>query len=220
MIYFKRFFLLIFLICNFSIYSYDFSFVPLTQPLEVTIYKNYLVKTNPAYYTDTAQNFFYKNAQIDYPINFKTQQQPNYLDYYLTLNYYHATFYQKKDYFEFELIPYLKLKELPWSSTSKTYNLRSSISYGFALNQKQTILGFVGFINEQKLQNNIQDYTSIIEYGKIFFTPGIQLRSSGAVLKTFLEMPLYQYDLINKTQSIYQPHQNNIEANIQIQIAH
>ncbi len=217
MIYFRLFWLT-FLAWNLNLYTKDFSFVPLIQPLEVTIYKNYLVKTNPVYYTDTAHNFFYRNAQIDHSINFKTQ--PNYLNYYQTLNYYHGAFYQKNDYFEFELIPYLKLKELPWSATSKTYNLRSSISYGFALNQKQSILGFIGFINEQKLQNNIQDYASIIEYGKIFFTPGIQLRSSGVVLKTFLEMPLYQYDLINKTQTTYQPHQKNIEANIQIQIAH
>ncbi|GIX42510.1 MAG: hypothetical protein KatS3mg129_2243 [Leptospiraceae bacterium] len=223
----KKYILIILFTISKTIYTYKPYTIPFIQPMEISIAKNLLQQNitknqnNSLYYTDITNFYFYKKPKItNYNIN-KLTFQPSFLSYYSPLNYYHYLSYQKNNFIEIELIPYLKHTEIPWKSAKREYNFYSSISYGFFLNQKETISAFFGIINEQKLHNEmINNYDPFIEYGKIFFTPGIQLRSSSVVLKTFLEMPFYHYDFIQKTQKIYTPTSENIKANFQIQIKH
>jgi hypothetical protein len=207
-------------------FASEFYILPYVEPMEITIGRYLVSKTNiqkaPSY--DIANFYFLKNPMIHQNQYLPTsydfyQYQPNFLNYYSTLNYYHYSHYQKDTFIEIEIIPYLKQTQIPWKNITKDYHIRSSYSYGIFVDQKETLSAFFGIINEQKLQKEIiYAKTPIIEYGKVFFAPGIQLRSSGIVLKTFLEMPLYDYNLINQTQKIYTISPNNIKANFQIQI--
>ncbi len=54
----------------------------------------------------------------------------------------------------------------------------------------------------------------VIDYGKVFLTPGLQLRSRSVVIETFLEMPVYAYDQRSRQSEFVVPH--DIRANIGI----
>lgn len=54
----------------------------------------------------------------------------------------------------------------------------------------------------------------VIDYGKVFLTPGLQLRSRSVIIETFLEMPVYAYDQRTKQSEFIMPH--DIRANVGI----
>lgn len=80
-----------------------------------------------------------------------------------------------------------------------------SVSPVFAL-----ILGFKSI----GIADPAQERRLVIDTGKIFFTPGIQLRSRSIVIETFLELPIYAYDHNSRQSEFIQP--NDIRANLGI----
>lgn len=196
--------------------------IPFIKPLEITLGQYYL---NQIGYLDynSHQNFeknqelkianfiFYSNQKINpYSIDGK---------YYQTLHYYYNSFYTRNSFISIELIPYFQTVLLPWTTKQQELNLRSFLSYGLNLNKENTLSAVFGLINDQRIHNQIlYENEPIIEYGKVFFIPGIQLRSETIILKTFLEIPLYEYNLLTKTQKIYSSSLQESRANFQVQI--
>lgn len=196
--------------------------IPFIKPLEITLGQYYL---NQIGYLDynSHQNFeknqelkianfiFYSNQKINpYSIDSK---------YYQTLHYYYNSFYTRNSFISIELIPYFQTVLLPWTTKQQELNLRSFLSYGLNLNKENTLSAVFGLINDQRIHNQIlYENEPIIEYGKVFFIPGIQLRSETIILKTFLEIPLYEYNLLTKTQKIYSSSLQESRANFQVQI--
>jgi len=58
----------------------------------------------------------------------------------------------------------------------------------------------------------------VVDYGKVFLTPGLQLRSRSVVIETFLEMPVYAYDQKTRQSEFIVP--NDVRANIGIRYQH
>ncbi len=194
-------------------------FIKLIKPLEITIGRQYLIieeekqnqKRNRS--IEIANFIFYNNQTYETPFNILNH-------HYLQSLHFYSFFYNHKDtFFSLELIPYFETYNIPWMLKNKELNLRSSFFYGFRLDKKDTISTFVGILNEQKIQNQIlYENEPIVEYGKIFFIPGIQLRSHSAVLKTFLEVPLSEYNFVKNTSKFYSSSLKDSKANFQIQI--
>lgn len=221
--------IIFFLFFNFELYSQNISSIQLFEPLEITIYKNFIQNS----YLQI-QNVNYPDKMLSFNMEFHPFQfqrsfyildnkysyfQLNSLNSYSLLNYYYNKSKINKDFIEFELIPFLNQKNIPWNQQTNQFHLRTALIYGKNLNQNNTISAIIGIINEQQLdQHQTTNNQNIVQYGKVFFTPGIQLRSNSVVLKTFLEMPLYRYNFDVDTQKIITPTKDNINANIQIQI--
>lgn len=193
-------------------------FIKLIKPLEITIGKQHIQDIKYQYQkkdssVEIANFIFYSNQIHSNSINVLNF---NYLE---SLNYYSFFLNHRNSFVSLELMPYLEINNLPWMKKNKELNFRSSIFYGLSLDKKDTISAFLGFLNEQKIHNQIlYENEPIIEYGKIFFVPGIQLRSHSAVLKTFLEVPLSEYNFIKNTQKFYETSFKDSKANFQIQI--
>ncbi|MFN3603523.1 MAG: hypothetical protein ACK4UJ_02300 [Leptonema sp. (in: bacteria)] len=188
------------------------------QPLEITLGRLNLEKTQkqePQRVVDlNIANFIFYGSSTNQTFfrSFSYQTQS-------PLSYYSNSFYNKSSFINLEWIPFLNINNVSWLAQNKELNFRASLSYGLSLNKDDTFAAFLGFLNEQKVHNQILSQREpIIEYGKVFFIPGIQLRSQSVILKTFLEIPLYEYDLITRTQKIYPIHYQDAKANFQIQI--
>ncbi|MCS7205023.1 MAG: hypothetical protein NZ853_04950 [Leptospiraceae bacterium] len=190
-----------------------------TQPLEVTIKKEFLVNNVQKPKTTKGDLFF------ELPTLYNLPYAPNQNEFLTYLNLMDSWSFQnfnRLGKFDFTFLPYYHENQLPWETHQRTLFFRSSLSYYIPLQKNRHLYTFFGFTNEQRFTSQTWDLREpIIEYGKIFFTPGIQLQSRSIVLKTLIEMPLYQYDFINKNGTLHPLFQrDNFKTQIQIQIQH
>ncbi len=225
----KKLIIIIFLFFNLEIYSQNISGIPLIEPLEITIHKNFIINPALEFYNSNLDqklgSFYLEFLPHQFQRSFYMVNE-KYNNFSLTsfysyslLHYYYNKSKINKDFLEFELIPFLNQQNTPWNQQINQFHLRTSIVYGKNLDQQNTISAIIGIVNEQHLDHHlITNHQNIVQYGKVFFTPGIQLRSNSVVLKTFLEMPLYRYNFVVDTQKVITPSKDNINANIQIQI--
>lgn len=220
--------IIILILLSLKLYSQNFPSIPLIEPLEVTIHKNFLVNLSLEYYNSNLQQKMGSFSLELRPYQFQRSYymvQDKYNNFQINAYYSYSFlhyFYNKskinKDYLEFEIIPFLNQQNTPWYQQNQQFYLRTSLVYGKNLGQGNQVSAILGIINEQQLERGTLEHQNIIQYGKIFFMPGIQLRSNSVVLKTFLEMPLYRYNFVNDTQKLILPTKENINANFQIQV--
>lgn len=194
--------------------------IPFIKPLEITLgqyYLNQFESLDYSSYQNLQKNQELKIANFIFYSKQKINPYSTDNKYYQTLHYYYSSFNTKNSFLSLELIPYYQVLELPWIAKNKELNFRSSLSYGLNLNKENNLSAIFGLINDQRVHNQIlYENEPIIEYGKVFFIPGIQLRSETAILKTFLEIPIYEYNFLTKTQKISSIQESR--ANFQIQI--
>lgn len=90
---------------------------------------------------------------------------------------------------------------------------------GTGLSYGHTVVSAVSLLFGMKTTGTLDPTRSamgqvVLDYGKVFFTPGLQLRSRSVIIETFLEMPVYAYDLRARTPDVVDP--RDVRANIGI----
>lgn len=91
------------------------------------------------------------------------------------------------------------------------------LQLGTALSYGHNISPFFAFMLGVKTTGSVDPLRAsslVIDYGKVFLTPGLQLRSRSVIVETFLEMPIYAYDQRTKYSEFIMPH--DVRANIGI----
>lgn len=219
---------MIFFLYNPFVYAQYPYRLPLIEPLEITLHKHYIIDLDYEAYQYHFQQkvgslslefFSYTFQRSFYRIHDKYRNFDSHSFFtYNILHYYYTKTTMNQDFMEFELLPFLNQQNLPWNQQNDQFFIRTSLTYGKHLNHNSTFSAILGIMNEQLLKQEQISYNNMIQYSKIFFVPGIQLRSNSVVLKTFLEMPLYSYNFVTDTPKTITPSKNNINANFQIQI--
>ncbi|MBW7857501.1 MAG: hypothetical protein H3C43_04220, partial [Leptonema sp. (in: Bacteria)] len=117
------------------------------------------------------------------------------------------TYTRQKSFFLFDIQHDLnRSPDLP-----NDLQLGTSLAFGHSVSSTFSLmLGFksIGVVDPE------QERRLVIDTGKIFFTPGIQLRSRSVVIETFLELPIYAYDHNSRQSEFIQP--NDVRANLGI----
>jgi hypothetical protein len=117
------------------------------------------------------------------------------------------TYWNRDSFFKFDL----RQDALRIPGAPDDLELGTGMSYGYAVSPSFSLLFGVkttGAVDPARANN------LVIDYGKVFFTPGLQLRSRSVIMETFLEMPVYAYDLRNRHSEFIAPH--DMRANIGI----
>lgn len=97
--------------------------------------------------------------------------------------------------------------------------LNDDLYVGTGLAYGHTVVSSVALLFGMKTTGTLDPTRSsvgqvVLDYGKVFFTPGLQLRSRSVIIETFLEMPVYAYDLRTHAPDVVNPH--DVRANIGI----
>jgi hypothetical protein len=89
--------------------------------------------------------------------------------------------------------------------------LGTAFSYGHNISP---VFAFMLGLKTTGSVDPLRSSSLVIDYGKVFFTPGLQLRSRSIIVETFLEMPVYAYDQRTRYSDFIVPH--DIRASIGI----